>query len=74
VRYVGEHYGDVANAWEAPSHTLFDASAHYDFGYWRFQLNAHNLTDRQYVSTCNTADWCYYGYPRTVTATARYTW
>lgn len=74
VRYVGAHYGDVASEWEAPSHTLFDASAHYDFGYWRFQLNAQNLTDKQYISTCNTADWCYYGYPRTVTATARYTW
>lgn len=74
VRYVGEHYGDVANEWEAPSHTLFDASARYDFGQWRLQLNVQNLADKEYVSTCNSADWCYYGYPRTVTATARYSW
>ncbi|MBA3930508.1 iron complex outermembrane receptor protein [Pseudoxanthomonas japonensis] len=74
VRYVGDHYGDAANVWRAPSHTLFDASAHYDFGYWRFQLNVQNLSDKQYISTCNTADWCYYGYPRTITATARYNW
>jgi iron complex outermembrane receptor protein len=74
VRYVGDHYGDAANAWQAPSHTLFDASAHYDFGYWRFQLNVQNLSDKEYISTCNTADWCYYGYPRTVTATVRYSW
>jgi len=74
VRYVGALYGDVANDWETPSHTLFDASAHYDFGYWRFQVNAQNLSDKQYVSTCNSAAWCYYGYPRTVTATVRYSW
>lgn len=74
VRYVGDHYGDAANAWQAPSHTLFDASAHYDFGYWRFQLNVQNLSDKEYVSTCNSGAWCYYGYPRTVTATVRYTW
>ena len=74
VRYVGEHFGDVANQWEAPSHTLFDASAHYDFSNWRLQLNVQNLTDKEYVSTCNSADWCYYGYPRTVTATARFQW
>src|SRR3546814_7542259 len=65
VRYVGEHFGDVANQWEAPSHTLFDASAHYDFSNWRLQLNVQNLADKEYVSTCNSADWCYYGYPRT---------
>lgn len=74
VRYVGTHYGDAANLWEAPSHTLYDASARYDFSNWRFQLNLQNLTDKEYVSTCNSGDWCYYGYPRTVTATARYTW
>jgi len=74
VRYVGEHYGDVGNAWEAPSHTLFDASAHYDVSNWRYQLNVQNLGDRQYVSTCNSAAWCYYGYPRTVTASVRYAW
>jgi iron complex outermembrane receptor protein len=74
VRYVGDHYGDAANAWQAPSHTLFDASAHYDFGYWRFQVNVQNLSDKEYISTCNSADWCYYGYPRTVTATVRYSW
>ncbi|MFT3762991.1 MAG: TonB-dependent siderophore receptor [Pseudoxanthomonas sp.] len=74
VRYVGDHYGDAANEWKTPSYTLFDTAVHYDFGYWRFQLNAQNLTDKEYISACNTGDWCYYGYPRSVTATARYTW
>ncbi|KAF1723660.1 TonB-dependent siderophore receptor [Pseudoxanthomonas japonensis] len=74
VRYVGDHYGDAANAWQAPSHTLFDASVHYDISDWRFQVNVQNLSDKEYISTCNSADWCYYGYPRTVTATVRYAW
>lgn len=74
VRYVGEHYGDIYNDWKTPSYTLLDAAVHYDSGNWRFQLNATNLTDKEYVSVCNSAYWCYYGYERTVTASARYRW
>ena len=74
VRYTGEHYGDAYNQFATPSYTLFDASVHYDIGAWRLQLNAQNVGDKEYIATCNSATWCYYGYPRTVTATARYQW
>lgn len=74
VRYTGEHYGDAYNQFQTPSYTLFDASVHYDIGAWRLQLNAQNVGDKEYVATCNSATWCYYGYPRTVTATARFQW
>ena len=74
VRYVGAHYGDSANLWRTPSYTLFDAAVHYDLGNWRLQLNAQNLADKEYVSTCDSAFWCYYGYPRSITASARYQW
>lgn len=74
VRYTGEHYGDTYNQWKTPSYTLFDAAVHYDLDAWRFQLNASNLSDKDYVSVCNSAAWCYYGYPRTVTASVRYRW
>ncbi|HZX77562.1 TonB-dependent siderophore receptor [Lysobacter sp.] len=74
VRYTGEHYGDAYNQFQTPSYTLFDASVHYDIGAWRLQLNAQNVGDKEYIATCNSATWCYYGYPRTVTATARYQW
>lgn len=74
ARYTGAHYGDLYNQWKTPSYTLFDASARYDLGAWRFQLNASNLGDKRYVAVCNSATWCYYGYPRTVTATVRYRW
>lgn len=74
VRYVGEHYGDSANLWQTASYTLLDAAVHYDFSAWRLQLNVQNLTDKEYLSTCDSAFWCYYGYPRSVTATARFLW
>ena len=35
---------------------------------------SYAVGDKQYIATCNSATWCYYGYPRTVTATARYQW
>ena len=74
VRYTGGLYGDINNLWHTPSYTLYDAAVHYDFGHWRLQLNAANLTDEKYIAVCNSGTWCYYGYPRTVTATARFQW
>lgn len=74
VRYTGEHFGDARNEWETPSYTLFDAAVHYDIANWRLQLNVQNLADKEYISACNAIYWCYYGYERTVTATARYQW
>jgi iron complex outermembrane receptor protein len=74
VRHVGDHYGDIYNLWKTPSYTLLDLAVHYDFGAWRAQLNASNLGDKEYVSVCNSAFWCYYGYERNVTATFRYQW
>jgi len=74
VRHVGDHYGDSANLWHTPSYTLWDAAVRYTTGNWQFSVNAQNLADRDYVSTCDSQWWCYYGYPRTVTASARYQW
>lgn len=74
VRYTGKHYGDAPNLWETPSYTLFDAAVHYDFSNWRFQLNVQNMGDKEYISACNAVYWCYYGYERSVAATARYQW
>lgn len=74
VRYTGEHFGDAPNQWETPSYTLFDAAVHYDVANWRLQLNVQNLADKEYISACNAIYWCYYGYERSVTATARYQW
>ncbi|WP_139350201.1 TonB-dependent siderophore receptor [Rhodanobacter sp. C03] len=74
MRYVGVHYGDIYNQWKTPEYTLFDAAVHYDVAGWRLQLNASNLFNKEYVSVCNSAVWCYYGYQRNVTLSARYRW
>ncbi|WP_432723515.1 TonB-dependent siderophore receptor [Jeongeupia wiesaeckerbachi] len=74
VRYVGSSYGDAANQWQSDAYTLIDLSVHYDIKDWRLQLFVSNLTDKEYVTACNNINWCYYGYERTITASARYRW
>ncbi|MBK4824672.1 Ferrichrysobactin receptor [Pectobacterium carotovorum subsp. carotovorum] len=75
VRYVGSSYGDIANSadMKVPAYTLWDAMIAYDFSKdWRLQVNATNLTNREYVSACNY--WCYYGEGRNVSANVSYRW
>lgn len=72
LRYMGKHYGDTYNQWGTSGYTIVDAQAHYDIDQWRLQLNISNLFDKEYVAVCQSAIWCYYGAPRTVTLTARY--
>ncbi len=74
VRYIGETFGDMINSdlMIVPAITLFDAVIDYERGGWRFALNATNLEDELYVTSC--WDTCYYGAPRTVIGSARYRW
>ncbi|MPT49371.1 MAG: TonB-dependent siderophore receptor [Sphingobium sp.] len=81
VRYVGESFGDNANTFAIPDRTLFDAMLRYDFGPssgalngMSFSVNARNLSDKRYVSTCTATSGCYYGTGRTVTARLSYRW
>ncbi len=74
VRRTGVSYGDSANAWRNDAYTLFDLQAHYDVKNWRFLLTVNNVTDKNYVSTCSSNIWCYYGYGRTASLSARYLW
>lgn len=74
VRFIGAHYGDTFNQFRTGGYTLFDAHAHYDVQRWRFQITAANLFNRNYISACQSAAWCYYGYPREITVSARYRW
>ncbi|MGH6865635.1 MAG: TonB-dependent receptor domain-containing protein [Methyloceanibacter sp.] len=64
VRYIGETFGDSANTARmvVPAITLFDAAIDYEFGGWRFAINAQNLEDETYVASC--WDTCYYGQGR----------
>jgi iron complex outermembrane receptor protein len=72
VRYVGASYGDGANMFRNPSYTLLDLQAHYDVQNWRFLLTVSNLTNKDYVSTCQSSAWCFYGYGRQANLSARY--
>lgn len=82
VRYTGNTYGDKANTWlgKADAYTVFDASVHYDLGRLDHSLkgaslavNATNLFDKDYISTCDSF-YCYYGDQRSVVASATYKW
>jgi iron complex outermembrane receptor protein len=82
VRYVGRNYGDAANTILIPSYTLFDATVSFDFRYlrpdlrgWSAQINATNLTNEYYVTSCLTAlAYCGLGSARTVLGTMKYAW
>lgn len=70
VRYVGESVdGDI----QVGSFTLADAMIGYEFlDNWQAQLNVNNLTDKEYVASCDY--WCYFGESRSVIGSVSYRW
>ena len=72
ARYVGNVFGDPTNALKTRSFTLVDALAHYDLPHWRLALNANNLLDKTYLTSCYSFDSCTYGSRRTILLTASY--
>lgn len=79
VRYIGKQWADNENTTRLPSVTLFDASVRADLSAWNsrlkgawVQVNANNLTDREYVSACYGTGYCYWGAERSVVATVGY--
>lgn len=74
VRYVGSSFADVANTLKVSDYVLFDAQVHYTYQNWRFAVNATNLADRRFVSSCQTQNACFYGDARRVVASIGYKW
>ncbi|MDE1174265.1 MAG: TonB-dependent siderophore receptor [Parvibaculaceae bacterium] len=81
VRYVGASYGNPENTFKSGSYTLLDAAIHYDLGVLssslegiRASINASNLLDKDYVASCYSNNWCWYGAGRTLTGTLSYRW
>ncbi len=74
VRYVGSTIDtSVADNTAVGSYTLVDAMVGYEFADgWQAQLNINNLTDKEYVASCEY--WCYYGESRSVIGSLRYRW
>ena len=81
ARYVGSSWGDTANTLKVPGYTLLDAAVHYDIPHinslkdnLRLAVNASNLANKEYVASCYSYSWCWYGAQRTVQASATYQW
>jgi iron complex outermembrane receptor protein len=74
VRYVGNSPGDAENTFFVPSYTLLDAALRYKVGSLQLAINAKNLLDKEYMSTCFALSSCYYGQVRTVIGTLTYNW
>ncbi|AMN48398.1 TonB-dependent receptor [Steroidobacter denitrificans] len=88
LRYNGESYivgnsrsiaGGSGYPDTIPSYTLWDAAIRLDLSQITqtsllLSLNASNLTDKRYVTTCTGTSSCWYGSGRTITANARWNW
>lgn len=72
ARYVGDSFGDAANTVRIKERTLLDAAMSYTYDNWLFSVNATNLTDRQYITTCTSVFDCYPGVRRTVIGRVKY--
>ncbi|MEN0119219.1 MAG: TonB-dependent siderophore receptor [Agrobacterium cavarae] len=67
VRYVGKVYGNNANTFSVPGRTLVDLGASYRINeHAKVSVNATNLFDKKYFSTCEASYSCYEGDRRSV--------
>jgi iron complex outermembrane receptor protein len=81
-RYIGNTYIDKTNVLgPLPDYTVMDAAIHYELGEFdprlkgmKLAVNATNLLDKTYVSSCLLSNFCYYGLRRNVIGTLSYRW
>lgn len=71
VRYVGASW-DGTDTLKTPSTTLFDAMLGYSRDNWSLALNATNLEDEAYYTTCLARGDCFIGNRRTLVGTVSY--
>ena len=74
VRYKGTSFGDAANTLTVDDFVLVDAAVHYDWRGLRAAINVENLLDNRHVTSCSSANACFYGTDRTVVGSVRYRW
>ena len=65
VRYIGSSL-DGTDTLKTPAVGLVDAAIVYDAGDWRWSINATNLEDKEYLTTCLARGDCFRGTSRTV--------
>jgi iron complex outermembrane receptor protein len=66
LRYVGDSFGDNANTVKVSGRTVVDAGVSYTYKAATLSLNATNLFDKQYYTTCEDEYSCYEGARRSV--------
>jgi len=74
---TGISAADRANTETVPDYTLVDATLGYDLGQVGLdgvdtRLNVSNLLDEDYVASCNSLEYCYFGAERGITASVHY--
>ncbi|KLN63507.1 TonB-dependent siderophore receptor [Vibrio sp. VPAP30] len=74
VRYTGDTYAGNDNTQKVSAYTLYDATVSYRFQDYKFQVAAKNIFDKEYIATCTSNYWCYYGDRRNVIASLSYDW
>lgn len=75
LRYVGESEGNNDNSYEVPDFALLDASVSYQLTpKMKLAVNATNLTDKDYISTCSNDYSCFAGPGRRVIGSVTYDW
>jgi len=81
LRYVGTSWGDNANSFKVPPYTLVDLMLRIDLARWdpslkgaKLQLSAKNLFNKNYLASCLSNSYCYWGDARNVMATISYQW
>lgn len=77
VRHYANIYADRDNTEDVPNYTLLDGMLGYDFGEVGLEgvtakLNVNNLLDKEYVASCYSLSYCYFGAERSVKATVSY--
>lgn len=70
ARHTSSSYGDNTETLEVPSYTLLDAMVSYKLQDVTLQVNANNLTDKEYITACDY--YCWYGNRRNVIASVSY--
>ncbi|MCX7206833.1 MAG: TonB-dependent siderophore receptor [Proteobacteria bacterium] len=81
-RYIGSTWADTSNTLKVPAVTLIDFSLNLQLGNLidsRFkgasvQLSANNVLDKDYIASCYSSNYCYFGRGRTVLSSLRYQW
>ncbi|WFB46552.1 TonB-dependent siderophore receptor [Vibrio coralliilyticus] len=74
LRYTDDTYAGNDNVNTVPSYTLYDATVSYRIDDYKFQVAAKNIFDKEYIATCTSNTWCYYGDRRNVIASLSYDW